>query len=147
MLKGLDPLLHADLLHILCAMGHGDELVLVDTNFPAAAMGRRVVRLDGVSGPRALEAILSVFPLDDFVEMPAVRMEMAADPEAEPPVCREFADVIARSEGLHHRLGRIDRQGFYQRARSAFAIVVTGETRLYGCLLLAKGVIRPEVEG
>ncbi len=140
MLKGVDPLLNADLLYILRAMGHGDDLVLADTNFPSTTMGRRLVRMDGVPGPRLLEAILSVLPLDDFVPDPALRIEVVGDPDAEPPVCAEYAAVLQRHGA---RLGKLERFAFYDRARQAFAVVASGETRLYGCVLLKKGVIRP----
>ena len=99
MLKGLDPLLSADLLHVLRAMGHGDELVIVDANFPASSMGRRVVRMDGVSATRTLEAVLSVMPLDDFVDEPCARMQVVDDPDAVPEICKEFQQLIDRAEG------------------------------------------------
>ena len=144
MLKGIDPLLHADLLHILRAMGHGDDVVIVDCNYPAASSGRRVVRLDGVDAPRAARAILSVLPLDDFVDHPAAVMQVVGDPKAVPPVCQEFQQVVDAAAGRHRELDRIERFAFYERAKAAFAIVVTGERRLYGNLLLKKGIIRPE---
>ena len=143
MLKGIDPILNADLLWALRAMGHGDDLVIADTNFPATTMGRRVVRMDGVSGPRLLEAVLSVLPLDDFVPDPALRIEVVGDPEAEPEVCRDYAAILARSAHGGARLGRLERFAFYERARGAFAVVASGEDRLYGCVLLKKGVVRP----
>lgn len=140
MLKGIDPILNADLLHALCAMGHGDDLVLADANFPALTMARRLIRMDGVRGPRLLEAILSVLPIDDFVSDPALRIEVVGAPDEVPPVCAEYAAILE-----HHgvRLGKIDRFAFYDRARQAFAVVASGEPRLYGCVLLKKGVIRP----
>ena len=144
MLKGIDPLLNADLLHILRAMGHGDDLVIVDGNFPAASAGRRVVRLDGVDAPRAAKAILSVLPLDDFVDKPAAVMQVVGDAKAVPPVCRAFQEIVDAAEGRHWELDRIERFAFYERAKAAFALVVTGERRLYGNLLLKKGIIRPE---
>ena len=144
MLKGLDPLLSADLLHVLRAMGHGDELVIVDANFPATSMGRRVVRMDGVSATRALEAVLSVMPLDDFVDAPCARMQVVDDPDAVPEACQQFQVVIDRAERGRFQLTKIERFAFYERARQAFAIVQTGETRLYGNVLLKMGVIRPE---
>jgi L-fucose mutarotase len=144
MLKGLDPLLSADLLHVLRAMGHGDELVIVDANFPAASTGRRVVCMDGVSATRTLEAVLSVMPLDDFVDEPCARMQVVDDPDAVPEICREFQAIIDRAEGSRFQLGKIERFAFYERARHAFALVQTGETRLYGNVLLKMGVIRPE---
>ena len=143
MLKGLDPLLSADLLQVLRAMGHGDELAIVDANFPAATMGRRVVRLDGVSATRALEAVLSVVPLDDFVDEPCLRMEVVGDPDALPEVCAEFQTIIDRAENSRFPLAKLERFAFYERARQAFALVQTGETRLYGNLLLKMGVVRP----
>jgi L-fucose mutarotase len=143
MLKGLDPLLNADLLYVLRAMGHGDDLVIADANFPAATMGRRVIRLDGASSPRALEAVLSIMPLDDFVDEPCLRIEVVGDPDAVPEVCAEFQRQIEAVEGGRFTLGKIDRFAFYDRARQAFAVAQTGETRLYGCILLKKGVVRP----
>jgi L-fucose mutarotase len=143
MLKGLDPLLSADLLHVLRSMGHGDEVVIVDANFPAATMGRRVVRMDGVSATRALEAVLSVMPLDDFADAPCARMQVVDDPDAVPAICAEFQTIIDRAEGGRFRLATIERFAFYERARLAFALVQTGETRLYGNVLLKMGVIRP----
>jgi L-fucose mutarotase len=144
MLKGLDPVLGPDLLAILRGMGHGDELALVDANFPAAANARRLVRLDGIVAPRVLEAVLSVLPLDDFVDSPATRMAVVGDASAIPEICREFADIIGKAMGRPVPLAAVERFAFYQRARDAFAVVATGETRLYGNLLLRKGVIRPD---
>lgn len=143
MLKGIDPLLNADLLHALRSMGHGDDLVLADANFPAAALARRLIRLDGADGPRALRAILSVMPLDDFVEAPCARIEVVGDPAAEPEVCADYQEIIDAAEGGRFRLARIERFAFYEGARYAFAVVQTGETRLYGCVLLKMGVVRP----
>jgi L-fucose mutarotase len=145
MLKGIDPLLNADLLQVLRAMGHGDDIVIADANFPAATMGRRVVRLDGVGSPRALEAVLSVLPIDDFDDQPLLRIEVVGDPEAVPEVCADFQDTVDRLEGRGRwSVGKIERFAFYERARQAFAVVATGETRLYGCILIKKGVIRPD---
>jgi L-fucose mutarotase len=144
MLKGLDPLLSADLLQVLRSMGHGDELVIVDANFPAAATGRRVVRIDGASATRVLEAVLSVMPLDDFVDEPCARMQVVDDPEAVPEICAAFQAIIDRAEGKRFRLAGIERFAFYERARQAFALVQTGETRLYGNVLVKMGVVRPE---
>ena len=143
MLKGIDPLLSAELLHALRSMGHGDDIAVVDANFPAATMGRRLVRLDGASAPRALQAVLSVMPLDDFVDEPCLRIEVVGDPDAVPEVCTEFQHIIDAAENGGFRLGKIDRFAFYERARQAYAVVQTGEPRLYGCILLKMGVIRP----
>jgi L-fucose mutarotase len=143
MLKNLDPLLGPELLAILRAMGHGDELAVVDANFPAAASAKRLVRLDGIAAPLVVAAVLSVLPLDDFVDSPATRMAVVGDPAAVPEICREFAALVDQAVGRKLPLAAIDRFAFYQRARDAFAIIATGETRLYGNLLLRKGVIRP----
>jgi L-fucose mutarotase len=140
MLKGVDPILNADLLWTLRAMGHGDDLVIADTNFPSTTMGKRLVRMDGVPGPRLLEAVLSVMPLDDFVPDPALRIEVVGDPDAVPEVCAAYAGIVERHGAT---LGRLERFAFYERARQAFAVVASGETRLYGCVLLKKGVVRP----
>lgn len=143
MLKDLDPLLSPDLLHALRAMGHGDEIVVADANFPAASMGRRLLRLDGVSAAAAADAILSVMPLDDFAPESAWRMEVVGAPDAEQPIFAEFRDVIAFREGGRFRLAALERFAFYERAKAAFGIVATGEARLYGNLILRKGVVRP----
>ena len=143
MLKGLDPILGPDLLAILRAMGHGDELAVVDANFPAAASARRLVRLDGIAAPRVVTAVLSVLPLDDFVDSPATRMAVVDDPAAVPEICREFAALVDQAAGRPVPLAAIERFAFYERARGAFAIIATGEVRLYGNLLLRTGVIRP----
>ncbi|NBJ13821.1 RbsD/FucU family protein [Microvirga arsenatis] len=144
MLKSIDPLLSPDLLMVLRSMGHGDEIAIVDGNFPAAAMARRLVRLDGLTATAVTNAILSVMPLDDFVPEAAWRMEVVGDPGAEQPIFDEFRAIIARHEGLNFRLGSLERFAFYERASAAYAIVSTGETRLYGNIILKKGVVRNE---
>jgi L-fucose mutarotase len=143
MLKGLDPLLSPDLLHVLRAMGHGDEIVVADANFPAASMARRLIRLDGISAVAAADAILSVMPLDDFAPDAAWRMEVVGDRDAEQPIFAEFRRVLTAREGERFRLAALERFAFYERARAAFSIVATGEERLYGNLILKKGVVRP----
>lgn len=144
MLKGLDPLLNADLLGVLSAMGHGDDLVIADTNFPTTTMGKRVVRMPGIDAPRVLEAVLSVMPLDDFVDDPCGRIEVVGDPDQVPEVCRDFQKIIDRTEGGGMPIAKIERFEFYRRAREAFAVVQTGETRIYGCLIAKMGVVRPD---
>lgn len=143
MLKHIDPILNAELLHVLASMGHGDELAIVDANFPAAAMARRLVRMDGVSAPRALQAVLTLLPLDDFVEAPITTMQVVGNPDEIPETVREFQTIANAADTSPARSTRIDRFEFYRRSREAFAIVATGETRLYGCILVRKGVIRP----
>jgi L-fucose mutarotase len=141
MLKNLDPILSPELLSVLAAMGHGDELAIVDANFPAVTMARRLVRLDGLGATRVLEAVLSVLPLDEFVDSPAAVMEVVGQPETVPETVREFQQAIDRAEAKSVKITAIDRFDFYDRARAAFAIVATGEMRLYGNVLLKKGVI------
>jgi L-fucose mutarotase len=141
MLKGIHPLLHADLLHALAAMGHGDEIAIVDANFPAASVGRRVLHASGASASEALDAILTVFPLDTFVTPAAFTMEVVGDPEALPEPVREFAAVFTRHDLADAEIGRLARDAFYERARGSFAVVRTGELRPYGNILLVKGVV------
>lgn len=140
MLKTIHPLLNAELLHVLAAMGHGDELALVDCNFPAASHARRLIRLDAVDTTQAGDAILSVLPLDTFVERPLVRMEIVGDPDTVPPVQRALHRLAEEREGRPVQVEALERSAFYERSRSAFAIVATGDQRPYGCFLLVKGV-------
>jgi L-fucose mutarotase len=142
MLKNIDPLLSPDLLMVLRSMGHGDEIVVVDANFPAASMAQRLVRLDGLTVTAVTDAILSVMPLDDFLPEAAWRMEVVGDPHAEQPIFDEFRAVLANREGPGFRLASLERFAFYERARAAYAIVATGEGRLYGNIILKKGVVR-----
>lgn len=143
MLRGVNPILSPDLLYILRAMGHGDDIVIADANFPAESMGQQVVRLDGLSATDVLEAILSVMPLDSFTESPATTMQVVDDPEATPPVVEEFQKIIETTADNPVRIATIERFTFYDRAKAAFAIVQTGERRLYGNIILKKGVISP----
>ena len=144
MLKNIDPLLSPDLLMVLRSMGHGDDIAIVDGNFPAAAMARRLVRLDGLTATEVINAILSVMPLDDFVPEAAWRMEVVDDPQAEQPIFDEFRAIIARHEGSNARLASLERFAFYEQAKTAYAIVSTGEKRLYGNIILKKGVVRDQ---
>jgi L-fucose mutarotase len=131
-LKGIHPLLHADLLQVLAAMGHGDELAVVDNNFPAASVARRLVRLDGVGTLEAGRAILSVLPLDTFVEAPLIRMEIVGDPVTVPAVQAEFHELCGRVEQREIAMASLPREAFYERARTAYAVVATSESRPYG---------------
>lgn len=143
MLKNISPLLSPDLLHILASMGHGDDLVISDANFPGTSKGRRVVRADGLSASDLLTAVLSVLPLDTFVDDPAVTMQVVGEPGTIPPAVQEFQTIVDASADTPIKLTAIDRFAFYERAEAAFAVVVTGETRLYGNIILKKGVIAP----
>lgn len=141
MLKGIHPLLTADLLHALAAMGHGDEIAIVDANFPATRLGKRVIELPGTSSPECLAAVLSVFPLDTCVGPAALTMQVVGEPDAVPEAVADFATMVRDGDLGDLEIGSLERQAFYERARNAFAIVRTGELRPYGNILLIKGVV------
>ena len=141
MLIGIDPLLSADLLHALAAMGHGQHLAIVDANYPATR-GRRLISLPGITSPRVLRAILSVFPLDTFVPDPAVVMQVVGDPQAVPPVVAEMNAILGEFGAAPASV--MERHGFYTMAEAGYAVVQSGERRFYGCIMLVKGVIAPE---
>ncbi|MHB1101467.1 MAG: RbsD/FucU family protein [Devosia sp.] len=149
MLKGIDPLLNADVLYALKSMGHGDDLIITDTNFPADSVARRTVlgkllRIDAVTAGRAAKAILSVMPLDSFVEQPALRMEIVGKSGEVPPVQAEVQAEIDAAEGRSWPMGSIERFAFYDLAKKAYCVIQTGERRFYGCFVFKKGVIPPE---
>lgn len=151
MLKSIDPLLNADVLYALRAMGHGDRLVVCDTNFPADAIARQtrlghLLRIDNVGAARALRAVLSVLPLDTFVDDAAIRMEIVGQPHEVPPVQREVQAEIDRAEGRAWPLVPVERHAFYEKAKQAYCVIATGERRFYGCFLFTKGVIAPDAE-
>lgn len=143
MLKTLSVLHTPELLHVLASMGHGDDIALVDCNFPAASVAKQLVRLDGANLPAALEACLHLMPLDTFVDSPALRMQQVHAPDEVPEVQQECQQIINRVEGRTIELLGVKREDFYEHARKAFAVVYTNELRPYGCLLLKKGVIFP----
>jgi L-fucose mutarotase len=152
-LLNLDPALTADVLYVLRAMGHGDEIVVCDMNFPADSVAQQsvhgqLVRMDNMSAPQAIASILSVFPLDTFVEAPVARMEVVGRPTELPPVQVEVQAEVDRAARV--QTGRdtwamepVERFAFYDRAEHAYAVIVTGERRFYGCFILKKGVIPP----
>ena len=143
MLKDLNPLLGPDLLHILRSMGHGDEVAIVDANYPAQRTAQRLVRLDGVSATRALRAVLSVLPLDSYVPHSVHTMQVVGDAQEVPEIVTEFRSLVAAvDEGA--ACGALERFAFYDRVKDAFAVLATGERRLYGNILLTKGVIDPD---
>lgn len=149
MLKGLDPRLNAEVLYALRAMGHGDVLIVADTNFPSDSVARETVlgdllRMDNLSAAEVVEALLSVMPLDTFVDDFAGRMEIVDDPNTVPPVQEEVQKAIDHAEGEHRPMVSIERFAFYDLAREAYAVIQTGERRFYGCFMLRKGVIPPE---
>jgi L-fucose mutarotase len=149
MLKGLDPILNADVLYALKSMGHGDELVVADLNFPSDSVARdselgHLLRLENVTAARAIRGILSVMPLDSFVDFPVRRMEIAGNPDELPDVQAEVQAEIDAAEGKVLPMGSIERFAFYEAARKAYCVIQTGERRFYGCFILKKGVIPPE---
>jgi len=148
MLKGIDHRLNADVLGCLRAMGHGDYLIVSDTNFPADAIAREttfgtLLRMENLTAAEAINAILSVMPLDTFVDDFAGRMQVGDDPAHIPPVQAEVAAEVA-GVGETRELECIERFAFYDLAKGAYAVIQTGERRFYGCFMLRKGVIPPE---
>jgi L-fucose mutarotase len=153
MLKTVDPLLTPELLFVLASMGHGDELVLCDENFPAASTARSTtygtpIRLAGIGVPAAARAILSVLPLDGDVETPVLRMEVTGAAEEIPDVQQDLFDELtaSRNGGSPASVGSLERFTFYEAARRAYAVVWTGERRFYGCFIFKKGVLPPPAE-
>jgi L-fucose mutarotase len=149
MLRNFDNRLNADVIRCLRAMGHGDDLIICDTNFPADSVARHTVtgellRMDNLTAAEATDAVLSVMPLDSFVEKPAERMEIVGKPNEIPPVQAEVQSVIDKWEGKSWPMGSVERFAFYEKARNAYAVIVSGETRFYGCFILKKGVIPPK---
>ncbi|GLQ12021.1 transporter [Devosia yakushimensis] len=143
MLKNIPPLLGPDLLGILRAMGHGDEIAIVDANYPADSAGPVLVRLDGISATDVLEAILTLMPLDDFVDQAAICMQVVGDANKREPVMDAFETIVKKHEPAMG-ISTLERFAFYDRVKTGYAIVQTGETRLYGNILLKKGIIRPK---
>jgi L-fucose mutarotase len=143
MLKNIPPILSPDLLAILRAMGHGDEIAIVDANYPADAAGPILVRLDGVSATDVLDAVLTLMPLDDFVEDAAFGMQVVGDAGKREPIMDAFDTIIARHEPKM-AMATLERFAFYDRVKGAYAIVQSGERRLYGNILLKKGIVRPD---
>jgi L-fucose mutarotase len=149
MLKGIDPRLNADVLYALRAMGHGDYLILADTNFPSDSIASQTVlgellRMENLTTGQAAEAILSVMPLDTFVDDFAGRMEIVDNPTEVPPVQAEVQAAIDAAEGESRPMVGIERFEFYDVARDAYAVIQTGERRFYGCFMFRKGVIPPD---
>jgi L-fucose mutarotase len=150
MLKNLDPLLNADLLHALRSMGHGDDLVISDTNFPADAIARqtrygKMLRIDA-DAARAVRAILSVMPLDTFVDNAAARMEVVGKPKELLDVHKDVQAEIDRAEGKSWPLTSIERFAFYEAAKKSYCVVQTLERRFYGCFIFKMGVISPDAK-
>lgn len=143
MLKGIPPEISPELMFTMMKMGHGDEIVLADGNFPADSNAQRVVRADGLDVPTLLDAALRFFPLDTFVDRAAFVMQPVSPEGAEPPIWGRFRELLGRHEGRSVELELVERFAFYERARQAYAIVATSETALYANLILKKGVVAP----
>ena len=141
MLKGISPLISPELLKVLCEMGHGDEIVLADANFPAESMGQRVVRADGIGAAELLRAILPLFPLDQYDESNFVLMSVVPGDPIEPVIWDEYRATLTAYEP-DAKIQTIDRFAYYERAKKAYCIVATGESAQYENILLKKGVIR-----
>jgi L-fucose mutarotase len=141
MLKGIDPLVGPELLYTLASMGHGDEIVIVDRNFPALSMNSRVHRLDGVDGVRAATAVFSLLPLDSFIASPLECMEIVGRPGVVNDVQREVLAVASASAKREITMTALERGEFYRRTRSAYAVLATGEDRPFGCFIVTKGVL------
>ncbi len=141
MLKGIPKILSPDLLKILMEMGHGDEIVIVDGNYPAASHAQRLVRLDGHGVPEILEAVVKFFPFDQFVQKPVMLMAKVPGSDVETPIWDVFKEIIKKEDERAADFGFEERFAFYERAKKAYAIVATGESALYANLILKKGVI------
>ena len=144
MLINIDPILSPELLHALRSMGHGDKLVLADANFPSASLAKKLIRLDGANIPNAAKAILSVLPLDSFVDYPVERMEIDGNPDEINDVHQDLIDVLKNSAGDKWKVGSIERFKFYEEAKQAYMIVSTPAARAFGCFIITKGVIKPD---
>ena len=143
MLKGISKKISPELLKILCEMGHGDEIVIADANFPSETFGKRVIRADGIQGTEMLDAVLSLFPLDTYSDPNMILMQLM-DCDAgkiNPTIWEEYKD-IANKHDKNVKVGNIDRFEFYERAKDAYAVIATGEQAVYANIILKKGVIK-----
>lgn len=140
MLKGIPSILSPELLKILMEMGHGDEIVIADGNFPSASVGQRVVRLDGHGVPEILSAILKLMPLDTYVDEPVQLMDLSGNDTETPPIWSKYRSIIDEYQP-DTIIGMTERFDFYERAKKAYAVIATGETAIYANILLKKGVV------
>ncbi len=142
MLKGISPLISPELIKILMEMGHGDELVIADGNFPAASVARRLVRADGLAVPPLLDGILRLYPLDPYVKQPAALMAIVTGDSYKPTIWDEYLAIIKKHEPNFMSFEFVERFAFYERAKQAYAVLSTGESALYANIILKKGVIK-----
>ena len=141
MLKLIPNILSPELLKILMEMGHGDELVIADGNFPSSSVAQRLVRLDGIAIPQILEAVLKLFPLDTYTEKPVSLMAVTPGDNVKPVIWEEYKKIIKESREPFSEFDYIERFAFYERAKKAYAVVATGELALYANIILKKGVV------
>lgn len=144
MLKGIPPLVSPDLMHLLMKMGHGDEIVIADGNFPADSKAQQIVRTDGLGVLEVLEAVLKFLPIDKFVDDPITVMKPVNAKDPEPPIWKNFRRLLKMNEGRRIELTPIERFEFYEKAEGAYAIVATSESALYANIILKKGVVTPQ---
>ena len=145
MLKGIPKILSPELLKVLCEMGHSDRLVIADGNFPSESMGKnaKVIRCDGHGVPELLEAILTVFPLDTYVKTPVSLMQVMPGDNVETPIWDEYKEIISKYDDRGEKaIGQTERFAFYEEAKTAYAIIATGESALYANIMLQKGVVK-----
>lgn len=141
MLRGISPLISPELLSLLSRMGHGDEIVIADANFPGETICKQVLRADGVSASDLLDAILLLFPIDEYVKDPVVMMQPVAGDTADPALEASYEASVKKHSPKAPGIKKIERFAFYDRAKLAFAAVITGETRKYGNIIIKKGVV------
>jgi L-fucose mutarotase len=142
MLKGIPKEVSPELLKILMEMGHGDELVIADGNFPAASIAQRLVRADGMGGTAMLDAILKLLPLDQYAKQPVALMQVVEGDKVKPVIWKEYRSIILRYEKGFSDFEYMERFAFYERAKNAYAVLATGEAAQYANLILKKGVIK-----
>ena len=141
MLKGIPPILSPELLKILMEMGHGDEIVIADGNFPSARIAKRLVRLDGHGVPEILDAVMKFFPLDTYYPAPVALMQVVAGDSTPTPIWDDYKKIISRYEPVNNKIEFVERFDFYKRAENAYAVIATGETAVYANIILKKGVV------
>jgi L-fucose mutarotase len=141
MLKNIPPIFSPELMKTLMEMGHGDDIVLADGNFPAASVAQRLVRCDGHGVPELLEAVLQFFPLDTYVDRPAAVMQIVPGDPTEPTIWEQYEEILKNSGQQHVDLDYLERFRFYDRAKNAYAVVATSEKALYANIILKKGVL------
>jgi L-fucose mutarotase len=144
MLKGIPPVVSPELMHLLMKMGHGDEIVIADGNFPADSKAQQIVRADGLGVLEVLEAVLKFLPIDKFVDDPVAVMKPVNAKDPEPPIWKNFRRLLEMAEGRRVELSLVERFEFYEKAEAAYCIVATSESALYANIILKKGVVTPQ---